>query len=254
MRHSILFAFALSLVLPSPALAWNDITHMAVMKAAGLDDYAYLAVGPDMAKAKSGGHEEGNHYRDNKRGAVVTEDIVLDQVQDYNCRCSGGAGHLYGAIIAALDEYRELKQKNKHALYPLGFAAHYIADLSQPLHNIEYNDFNKANHAANDGAVEKGEKGTTDEKLARMARNIQQRMRSIPPYRLPSPKEGIKKFNSEVAKRIAEIANKAMAMGYAMQEANPPKAVMTTDEAYRQLAQSAMLLKAVYTAIGGPTQ
>lgn len=60
---------------------------MAVMKAAGLDKYAYLAVGADMSKDKTDGYEEGNHYRNNSRGTVVTVDMVLDQARDYNCRC-----------------------------------------------------------------------------------------------------------------------------------------------------------------------
>src|SRR5689334_14086759 len=129
MKRLLLTSFFLILTLCSPSLAWHDATHMAVLKAAGLDNYAYLAVGPAMAKDKSGGYEDANHYRDNAKGVVVTADMVLDQVRDYNCRCNDG-GHLYGAIIAALSQYRELKSRDKHARYPLGFAGHYIGDLS----------------------------------------------------------------------------------------------------------------------------
>src|SRR6185369_7864230 len=115
-RHLLTFTLALSLFICSPALAWHDATHMAVMKAAGLDDYVYLAVGADMAKEKSGGYEDGNHYRDNAKGTVVTSAMVLDQVRDYNCRCNDG-GHLYGAIIAALNQYRESRGGGKYARY-----------------------------------------------------------------------------------------------------------------------------------------
>jgi hypothetical protein len=239
---------ALSLFISSPALAWHDATHMAVMKAAGLDNYSYLAVGADMAKDKSGGYEDGNHYRDNLKGVVVTVDMVLDQVRDYNCRCND-EGHLYGAIIAALNQYREGKNLNKYARYPLGFAAHYIGDLSMPLHNVEYNTFNKTYHSANDGVVEGDENEPTDAKVARIAKGIQERMKKIPPYQFPPAKNGITQFNLELAKKIAEIANKSINLGYSMQESNPQRTMMSTDEAYGQLAESAALLKAAFAAL-----
>lgn len=232
----------------APSPAWHDATHMAVMKAAGLDNYAYLAVGADMAKEKSGGYEEGNHYRDNPRGTAVTAEMVLDQVRDYNCRCDDG-GHLYGAIIAALNQYRERRDNGKYARYPLGFAAHYIGDLSMPLHNVEYNDFNKANHSANDGVVEGDLSEPTDAKVARIAQGIRQRMQGLPPYRLPSAAVDPKRFDRELAKRIAEIASRTMALGYAMQDAIPPRTLMSEEEAYGQLAWSALLLKTAYAAL-----
>lgn len=247
-RHLLTIALALSLFISSPALAWHDATHMAVMKAAGLDNYAYLAVGADMAKEKSGGYEDGNHYRNNPKGTVVTADTVLDQVRDYNCRCNG-EGHLYGAVIAALNQYREGKDSNKYARYPLGFAAHYIGDLSMPLHNVDYNDFNKTNHAANDGVVEGGENAPTDVKVARIAKGIRERMKGLPPYQLPPARDGITRFNLELAKKIAAIANRSISLGYAMQDANPQRTIMSMDEAYGQLAESAALLKAAFAAL-----
>src|SRR6185369_15653590 len=80
-RYFLTFTLSLSLFICSPAIAWHDATHMAVMKAAGLDNYAYLAVGADMAKEKAGGYEDGNHYRNNAKGVIVTADMVLDQVR-----------------------------------------------------------------------------------------------------------------------------------------------------------------------------
>ena len=43
-------SLTITLLNSSHALAWHDATHMAVMKAAGLANYSYLAVGADMAK------------------------------------------------------------------------------------------------------------------------------------------------------------------------------------------------------------
>lgn len=240
--------FSLTFLFCSPALAWHDATHMAVVKAAGLDDYAYLAVGADMSKEKAGGYEDGNHYRNNGRSVLVTADLVLDQVRDYNCRCKD-EGHLYGAIIAALNQYREKKSSGKYARYPLGFAAHYIGDLSMPLHNVAYNDFNKANHSANDGAVEGDEKEGTDAKVARIAARIQEQMKLVPPYQFPKAKDDVRNFNLALAKKIAEIANRSAALGYSMQDSAPPRTKMTLDEAYGRLAESAALLKAAFAAL-----
>ncbi|MGD0586924.1 MAG: hypothetical protein ABSA86_14320 [Oryzomonas sp.] len=247
-RHLLPFTLAILLYICSPALAWNDATHMAVMKAAGLDDYAYLAVGADMSKAKSGGHEECNHYRNNAKGVKVTADMVLDQVRDYDSRCND-KGHLYGAIIAALTQYREYKNNGRYARYPLGFAAHYIGDLSMPLHNTDYNDFNKAYHRANDGVVEGGEDEATDAKVARITAEIRKRMARRPAYQLPRANDDVMKFNRELAKKIAEIANKSIALGYAMQDAKPQKTIMSADDAFGQLAESAALLKAAFAAL-----
>jgi hypothetical protein len=117
-----------------------------------------------------------------------------------------------------------------------------------PFHNINYDSFNKENHSANDGIV--GSTGpldeTTDAKVARLAGEIQKRMRILPSLRLSTD---IRIFYKELAGHIAAIANKASALGYAMEEANPPRTRLTQEEAYSQLAQSAWLLKAVHAAI-----
>ncbi|GFO55856.1 hypothetical protein GMSM_28630 [Geomonas sp. Red276] len=246
MRNAVMALVAAIGLFPSPAGAWNDLTHMAVMEAAGLGDCSYLAVGPDMAKEKAGGHEDGNHYRDNPKGTVVTADLVLDQVRDYNCRCNG-EGHLYGAIVAALHDYREAREQGKYARYPLGYASHYIADLSMPLHNTAYDEFNRAHHAENDGVVERGLTGSTREKVDRIAAGIRERMQRLAPYRLPPAREGMARFDKELAKRIAKLANRSMALGYRMEDR--AQAVMTGEEAYGQLAESALLLKEAYRAL-----
>jgi hypothetical protein len=241
-------ALLLLFLISTPVHAWHDATHMAVVEAAGLHNFAYLAVGADMAKEKSGGHEDGNHYCNNAKGVVITPDMVLDQVRDYNCRCSG-EGHLYGAIVAALNQYRERMIYGKYDRYLLGYAAHYIGDLSMPLHNTEYNLFNQTYHSANDGVVEGSDDEPIDAKVSRIARQIGKSMKEHPPLQLPSAKDGMNKFNQALAKKIAEIANNSIALGYAMQESNPQRTRMTEDEAYRQLAQSAQLLKAVFAAL-----
>jgi hypothetical protein len=219
---------------------------MAVVKAAGLDNYTYLAVGADMAKEKAGDSERGNHYSNTPRGVRITPDRVLAQVRDYN-RPGDGDGHLYGAIIAAVNDYILRRAGGKYAMYPFGYAAHYIGDLSMPFHNMIHDDFNRENHGANDGIVEaSGPRGeSTDAKVARLAAEIRKRTERLTPIRFST---NIEVFYRELATEIAEMANKASALGYSMKSAGRTR--LTEDEAYSQLAQSARLLKAVAAAAG----
>ncbi|BCS52801.1 hypothetical protein [Geobacter sp. SVR] len=228
----------------TPTLAWHDATHMAVVRAAGLENLAYLAVGADMAKEKAAG-ESANHYCNMPKGVEVTPEMVLAQVGDYN-ENGDADGHLYGAIIAAIDDYLLRSSGGKYGLYPLGYAAHYIGDLSMPLHNVAYDAFNKANHSANDGIVERtGPPGeTTDAKVARLAEEIRKRMAKLPPIWINND---VRQFHRDLATRIAAIANRAAALGYTLQETQRTR--MTEEEAYMQLAQSAQLLQAVYAAV-----
>ena len=63
-------------------------------------------------------------------------------------------GHLYGAIIASLRKYKDEVESGKYGQYHLAFCAHYVGDLSQPLHNTRYNPFNKKHHRAIDRIVD----------------------------------------------------------------------------------------------------
>jgi hypothetical protein len=237
---------------PNQAMAWHDATHMAVAKAAGLDNYAYLAVGADMAKEKAGELEGLNHYYNTPKGVVITPAMVLDQFKKYNKprdynNPEDAKGHLYGAIVASINDYIIRESGGKYALYPLGYAMHYIGDLSMPFHNIAYDQFNMANHSANDGIVEITGPAdeATDVKVARLAGEIRKRMNELPPLELS---KNVNNFYKELAFNIAEIANKSAEIGYSMRDANPQMTRMTEDEAYKRLAYSARLLKAVYKA------
>ena len=228
-------------------MAWHDATHMAVVKAAGLDNYVYLAVGADMAKEKAGQIETQNHYNNTPRGVSITPEMVLAQVSDYN-KSGDTDGHLYGAIIAALNNYLLKGASGKYTMYPLGYAMHYLGDLSMPFHNIAYDTFNKKNHAANDGIIEitSPRDESTETKVARLAAEIQKRMKKLPTIQLSTD---VSVFNKELAMQIAAIANNASALGYSMQDASPPRTRLTEEEAYLQLAQSAQLLQAVAAAL-----
>jgi hypothetical protein len=149
----------------------------------------------------------------------------LEQAKRYNDP-KDNEGHIYGAIIESLRNYIETKEKGKYAEYHLAFCAHYIGDLSQPFHNIPYDNFNKVHHNANDGVVEK-------EVLVKI-RKIKANMYPI--------KLRPAHFEKDLAQEIARIANNARQLGYKLKKEERD---LTKEEAYRQLGQSASLLKAV---------
>jgi len=225
LKRSVGLLIFLSLCLcAAPSYSWHDQTHLAIAKASGYK-YWFNAAGADMTKIKAGDLEGLNHYFDNYENVTVTEKLIFDQVKNYN-NPTDKEGHLYGAIIASIRAYRQVKSTGKYAEYHLAFAAHYIGDLSQPLHNITYDGFNKAHHNDNDGIVE-------NEVLNNCA-EIEKHMYEItlrPDH-----------FEEDLAKEIARIANISRQLGLKLRAENRN---MTKEEAYVQLGHSASLLRAV---------
>lgn len=203
---------------PLVASAWHDETHLAVAKAAGHAKW-YNSTGADMARLKAGDVEGHNHFANNPPGATVTRDTVLGQIEDYN-RIDGD-GHLYGAIIASLRNYIAERRTGKYREYHLAYCAHYVGDLSQPFHNVPYNDFNKKHHLTVDGMIN----GSVLENLDR-----------ITLYRITIMSE------KDLVREVARIANITLTLGRRMEVENR---ILTPVEAYRQISHSASLLKAI---------
>ncbi len=226
MKKLIFLMLGLSLYIASPASAWFDNTHLAIGKAAGYEMW-YNCAAPDVAKTKAGSIESYNHYFNNAAEAEVTPQMVIDQIGRYNRRTKmDKEGHLYGAIIASLRSYEKALREGRYALYHIVYCAHYIGDLSMPLHNMAYDDFNKKHHHANDGIME--------ETILNEVEQISSRMYVI----TLSDKD----FEADLAREIARIANISRKLGYKLRDEGRD---MTKQEAYVQLGHSASLLKAV---------
>ncbi|MBC8412998.1 hypothetical protein H8E50_04940 [bacterium] len=211
------------------ALSWHDHTHISVAKAAGYSSW-YNAAGPDIAKIKAGDIEGKNHYFNNPEDLSITAEMVLAQAENYNDP-KDSAGHLYGAIIASVKKYRIQKKTGKYAEYHMAYAAHYIGDLSQPLHNMPFDTFNKTRHSANDGTVE--------ETVLNSIEILQNHMYEI--------RLDIREFDRSLAEEIAQIANSARILGVKLKK---EQRNMTSQEAYTQLGRSASLLRAVLVSLG----
>lgn len=204
---------------PSISSAWHDETHLAIAKAAGYQKW-YNAAGPDIAKVKAGDKEGHNHYSNNPSNSVVTPEMVLAQVNRYNDPTDEN-GHLYGAIVASLRDYRSAKAAGKYGEYHLAYCAHYVGDLSMPLHNTLYDSFNRGHHNAMDGIV-------NDEVLDHLERI------KIYPIQIKS--------EDDLVKEIVRVANLSMKLGYQLEKENR---MLTKEEAYVQLGHSASLLRAI---------
>jgi hypothetical protein len=200
-----------------------------VAKAAGYYKW-YNAVGADITKIKAGSIESYNHYFDNESDAQVTPEMVISQINKYN-NPTDKEGHLYGAIIASLREYKKTVGAGKYPEYHIAFCAHYVGDLSQPLHNISYDDFNKTHHDVNDGIVE-----------AEVLKNIGLIEKNMYPIKLRP-----NFFEKDLSKEIARIANISRKLGHKLKAENRD---MTKEEAYVQLGHSASLLRAILKYLG----
>jgi len=211
------------LLCPISSRAWHDETHIAIAKVAGYQKW-FNATGADMAKLKAGDIERHNHYVNNSPDTVVTPEMVLDQIRKYNQ--IDKSGHLYGAIITSLRDYIKDKKGGKYAEYHLAFCAHYVSDLSQPLHNTAYDTFNWRHHKEIDGII-------NDEVLDNLDRI------KIYPIKIES--------EEDLAREIAKIANDAKELGYKLEEENR---LLTKDEAYKQISRSASPFRAILVYLG----
>ena len=220
----ILLSFFFAISFSGNSYPWYDETHIAIAKATGYKKW-YNSTGADMAKLKAGRIEKLNHYVNNPRGTIVTPEMVLQQVKKYN-KTNDLMGHLYGAIIASVRDYLKARDEGKYGEYHLAFCAHYVGDLSQPLHNTLYNSYNRKNHGTTDGII-------NDEVLDKMDKI------KIYPIKIESEKD--------LANEIARIANLSLKKGYQIQD---EKRLLTKDEAYEQISQSASLFKAILKYVG----
>jgi len=214
----------------SPAYPWGGYAHLAIAKAAGYERW-HDAMAADIMKIKLCKTEELNHAFFDE-SALITAELALQQVKRYDST-GDKEGHLYGAIIAAVREYRK-GGDNKDA--HLSLAAHYIGDLSNPLHNIAFDGFNASHHGENDRRVDPELVDhpdcvvRTDKIAARMYEvRINHHM-----------------LEAELAQEISRIAILSRQLGKQVRAENRN---MTAEEAYIQLGHSASLLKALLKAL-----
>jgi hypothetical protein len=217
------------LFITAPAFSWHDKTHLAISQAAGYAGW-YNSAGPDVTKIKADNIEAPNHWCNNRDVVEVTQEMVWDQVKRYNHEDQ--EGHLYGAIIGSLKEYQKAQGPGKYAEYHMAFCAHYIGDLSMPLHNVPFGDDqfnNRTRHTRLDGTVEHS-----------VLNNIGLIQKNMYEIKIQS--------KADLAGEIARIANISRQLAARLEKEGRD---LTQDEAYNQLYHSASLFKAVLTYAKG---
>jgi hypothetical protein len=203
---------------PLPAFGWFDETHIAIAKVAGYKKW-YNAAAADIAKEKVG-TEGPNHYVNNLNGTKVTPETVLSQAVQYD---TPSDGHLYGAIISAVGNYLAVSSRNGYSENHMAYIAHYVGDLSQPLHHIPKpgGSYNDRMHFRTDGIID---------------HEVLTNMHQIGLYKIEIHSK------ADLAQEIARIANLSLDLAYKLEAENR---LITKEEAYNQIGYSASLLRAI---------
>ncbi len=251
-RHSI-FQLLLILFFLTNSYAWDCKTHAYIAKKAGVR-IPEAACMPDIIRDELYDLFEPLHYHDAAPDTEVTpeyidkfkikETMVNIDEKNYRLEIPHPTGVLYWKIVELYNKMKSLdKSKIDNALayeYYLFSIAHFIGDLSQPLHNFPY-----GNKQASDGKVYAKEGSFNKEyhlkfdeafsnylsKYPNINNKIDRALRQI---QLNST-EDIKKEISEIANSAIKIANKCF------NENRLP----SEEELIHQISLSISLLKAI---------
>lgn len=247
----ILIVFWTCFAIPQFACAWSSRTHVFAAREAGIKNpqYTYWA---DFTKDENKALLAPLHYHNAAPGANITpayiekyivkeEELVpLADRRAYpiKVRVPHPAGVLYWKI---LDLYEQMKiNRGWEYEYNVMMIAHYITDLSNPVHNFPHGDkkagdgkaypaaghWAKKNHESFDSILEP--LLPLDEKKYRNFKS------SLTPIKISSA--------DDLKKEISVIASGANRLALRCYRASR---ILTVDEALKQIALSVALLQAV---------
>ncbi len=238
-------------VLSTGVLGWSCKTHAFIAREAGLAD-PQAACFPDLSKKENDTLLGPYHWHNAAPHAVVTPGYIdrygitegpyvkagAPESGTIVIRVPDPAGVLYWKIV---DLYRHMKNSaGWEREYYLLSLAHYVGDLSQPLHNFPY-----GNLPAADGLVYR--------EAGRWAKNAHMDFDKALDSSLPLDENSRAslaamalplKITSEhdLRKEISRIANESLALA---NRCHAGKRVITQKEALRQVSMSISLLKAL---------
>ena len=230
--------YTCGMALMPTAEAWTDQTHLAIAKAGGLASY-HNACAPDVSHTvafmnKIWLTESPAHYFD--ATAPLTRKDVAEQMQMIGMsRKKAPDGYLLGAIVNAVREAKARTEKGEFDDYYYAVLAHYIGDLSMPLHMSAYDDFNKSHHLQIDDTLTYKNVEWEVDGAGYIANELK-------------VDDGLR-FNSEaeLVNHMLEIANESYSLAQKLRGENRN---LTREEAIQRASRSATMLRAVMRYCG----
>lgn len=239
------------------AQAWDCFTHAYIAKKAGLR-IPEAACMPDIIRDEQYDLFEPLHYHSAPPDAIITaeyvdkfkiaEKTVTINGKNYRLRVPDPAGVLYYKIVELYEKMKALDRRNHDNLLALEYylftIAHYIGDLSQPLHNFPYGE-----KVASDGRVYAQEGKFNREFHDRFDQAFTELLRRDPllDQEIEKSLKTIRIENSETLKEeIAKIASSAQKIARAC---FTEKRLPTKEELVLQVSSSISLLRAIVESI-----
>lgn len=230
---------------------WSSATHTFIAQKAGVPNPEYANF-PDVSRNENYSLLVPLHWHDAAPSTIVTPDYidqyqttVVEYVKAGACesrpikiKVPDHAGVLYWKI---LELYQQMKGKTGWEYdYYLFNIAHYVGDLSQPLHNFPY-----GNEPASDGKIY-SEIGVWSKENHRAFDDILESSFPLDP-------KADRTFDSWIAvpsirsvddlkREISSVANHSIALA---KRCYSERRIITKDEALKQVAMSVALLKGI---------
>ena len=253
MKKSITVVIIIASLFLSTTLCygWSCKTHTFIAQQAGMKNPEYACI-PDEVR-----HENYNlmlqfHYHSAAPDAVVTPEYI----QRYNVRTANvreegksdtisikiphNSGVLYWKIVDLYNRMNDKKPGSYQHNYYLMSIAHFIGDLSQPLHNYPYNK-----KSAADGKIYESHGTWATDKHG----EFDNALNTTYPLSKEDMDYLLNKINiitvqnsDDINREVANIANSSMALANTCFK---EKRGMSKSEALDRVAMSASLLKAI---------
>jgi hypothetical protein len=235
----------------SNAFGWSCETHIYIALEAGIKN-PEIACFPDLSREENSLLLGPSHWHNAAPNTIVTPDYI-DQYQimegmyvkssvpeskPIKIKVPDPSGVLYWKI---LELYQKMKGKTGWRYdYYLTNIAHYVGDLSQPLHNFPY-----ASEPASDGKAYP--------EIGFWAKEHHWQFDSVLDSYLPLQGKDKEIFQTlitpiqimsvdDLKREISKIANSSIGLGNRCYSENR---ILTKDEALRQVAMSVSLLRAI---------
>lgn len=255
-RIKIIIQIILILFFFSNSYAWDCKTHSYIAKKAGLR-VSEVACIPDIIRDELYDLLSPFHYHEASPDTVVTPEYIdrfsIDETviemhgKKYKISVPHPSGVLYWKILQIFEKMESLDKSIRDNLlayeYHLYSIAHYVGDLSQPLHNFPYGEY-----PASDGKVYAIEGNFNRENHFKFDESFSYHLKNNPQIDMMIDK-AIKEINirskEDLKREISNIANAALKIA---NECVKDNRLPSEEELIQQVSWSISLIKAIIKA------